>query len=135
MATIQPTTGTPSASGASSPSAPGALGKDDFLKLLVGQLKHQDPMNPAGDQDFMGQMAQFSMLEQLSNMAQATEELGKRTEVAQTVSLLGRTVTYEGEDGVAVSGTVDGVALGDDGATISVGGRAGIDPSAISHIR
>ena len=36
------------------------LGKDDFLKLMVAQMKNQDPMNPADDKDNIAQMAQFS---------------------------------------------------------------------------
>jgi len=52
-------------------SSNGELGKDDFLKLFVAQLSHQDPMNPMNDQDMMGQMASFSQLEQITNMAAA----------------------------------------------------------------
>ena len=47
------------------------MGKDQFLKLFVAQLQHQDPMNPMQDSDFMGQMASFSTLEQVSNLAAA----------------------------------------------------------------
>jgi flagellar basal-body rod modification protein FlgD len=138
MPPIQSTTSatSPAASGAGQSAAAGALGKDDFLKLLVGQLRHQDPMNPTGDQDFIGQMAQFSMLEQLSNLAQATQELTQSTSVAQTVGLLGRTVTYAGADGTPITGTVDGVDLAAGGsATLTVGGQAGIDPAAVSRVR
>ncbi|MEA2388377.1 MAG: flagellar basal-body rod modification protein FlgD, partial [Thermoleophilaceae bacterium] len=48
-------------------SAAQTLGKDDFLKLLVGQLQHQDPLAPSDDQQWIGQMAAFSQLEQVSN--------------------------------------------------------------------
>ena len=65
-------TGTPAATTqAATPGKNAELGKDQFLKLFVAQLQHQDPMNPMQDQDFMGQMASFSTLEQVTNLATA----------------------------------------------------------------
>ena len=46
----------------------GILGKDDFLKMLVTQLRHQDPMNPMDGTEFAAQLAQFSSVEQLANI-------------------------------------------------------------------
>ncbi len=46
-----------------------ALGKDDFLQLLVTKLQYQDPLNPMQDEDFIAQLAQFSSLEQMNNIA------------------------------------------------------------------
>ncbi len=45
------------------------LGQDAFLKLLITQLQHQDPLNPLDDQAFIAQLAQFSSLEKLTEMA------------------------------------------------------------------
>src|ERR1700761_1988708 len=75
------------------------LGKDDFLKLMVAQLKNQDPMNPADDKDNIPQMAQFSSLEQITNLATATHELATRMSVTQNIGLLGHDVTYTKADG------------------------------------
>ena len=113
-----------------------ALGKDDFLKLMVAQMKNQDPMNPSDDKDNIAQMAQFSSLEQITNLANATQELANRLSLTQNVGLLGHTVTYTGDDGNAVSGTVDGLDLDAKGTTtLSVAGRTGVDPSDITSVR
>jgi flagellar basal-body rod modification protein FlgD len=51
------------------------LGKDAFLKLLVTQLQHQDPTKPQDDAQFIAQLAQFSSLEQLTEIAKGVETL------------------------------------------------------------
>src|SRR3954462_14686221 len=112
------------------------LGKDDFLKLMVAQMKNQDPINPADDKDNIAQMAQFSSLEQITNLANATQELANRMSLTQNVGLLGHAVTYKAADGTSASGTVDGLDLAKDGsATLSVGGATGIDPNAVTSVR
>ena len=137
---IQSTTNTTAATATDTRSATAAanqtLGKDDFLKLMVAQMKNQDPMNPADDKDNIAQMAQFSSLEQITNLANATQDLANRMSMTQNVGLLGHAVTYMNTDGTTATGTVDGLDIGSDGAAkLSVAGQTGIDPKTITSVR
>jgi flagellar basal-body rod modification protein FlgD len=106
----------------------GQLGKDDFLKLLVGQLRHQDPMDPLKDQEFMGQMAQFSQLEQMTNVASAMQN-------ERAFSLIGRQVAYNDKDtGDLITGTVEKVVIDKGTPTLTIGGKAGILPDAVREV-
>jgi flagellar basal-body rod modification protein FlgD len=82
-----------------------ALGKDDFLRLLVTQLQNQDPLNPMDNSQFVAQTAQFSSLEQLQNMNKALEKLAAQNNggAASASALLGKTVTVNGS-AVALDG-------------------------------
>lgn len=68
------------------------MDKDAFLRLLVTQLSHQDPTNPMQDKEFVSQMAQFSSLEQMSNMNSEMKNLIQASQSSQAFSLLGKTV-------------------------------------------
>jgi len=68
------------------------LGKDDFLKILITQLSYQDPTEPLEDKEFIAQMAQFSSLEQMTNMSQDFSRLAGILSSGQAVSMLGREV-------------------------------------------
>ena len=77
----------------------GVLGKDDFLKLLIAQLSAQDPLDPMGAQDFSAQLAQFSGLEQMTNVNANLEILQKLQTASQNTSslnLIGKTVESHG---------------------------------------
>jgi flagellar basal-body rod modification protein FlgD len=113
----------------------GTLGKDDFLKLLVGQLQHQDPLAPSDDQQWIGQMAAFSQLEQVSNTAETTQKIVDALNQNGTLSLIGRTVTYIDEVGATHSGAVETVNMAGGKATLTVGGVAGIDAGTVTEVR
>jgi flagellar basal-body rod modification protein FlgD len=112
----------------------GALGKDDFLKLFVAQLQHQDPMNPMSDSDFMGQMASFSTLEQVSNLALANEKIANNLTSTSAIGLIGRTVTYVDADDQIHTGTVEKVSTVDGKPSLTVAGVDGVDPATITQV-
>lgn len=85
------------------------LGKDDFLKLLITQLTHQDPTQPMEDREFIAQMAQFSTLEQMTNMNESFTTLSNMLASNQAMGLLGKTVEIiDGE--TVTTGKVEEIA-------------------------
>jgi flagellar basal-body rod modification protein FlgD len=78
VATTPPIGGSSSNSGDQiTTSRTGGLGREAFLQLLVTQLAHQDPMQPQSDSEFIAQLAQFSSLEQLTNIQSTLTDIGK----------------------------------------------------------
>jgi len=117
--------------------ASSSLGKDDFLKLLVGQMKNMDPLG-AGSNDpsqSMAQMTQYSILEQLQNMSESNKALAAETKLNSTVGLIGRTVSYAGADGSPVEGVVEKVETAGDKLTLTIGGKPGINPDDVLEVR
>jgi flagellar basal-body rod modification protein FlgD len=110
------------------------MGKDQFLKLFVAQLQHQDPMNPMEDSDFMGQMASFSTLEQVTNLATANEAIAANLHLSQSVGLIGRTVTWTDEADVTHTGVVEKVSQQDGNPVLTISGTEGVDPTTITQI-
>src|SRR4051812_16236352 len=116
------TTSTPAAS--STVDRPDQMGKDTFLKLLVAQMKYQDPANPASSSEFMAQTATFSQVEKLSEIATQNASLLALQRSSSAGALVGRTVSYTDETGAKQTGQVTSVRLGTDSteATAMVGG-------------
>jgi flagellar basal-body rod modification protein FlgD len=88
-----------------------SMGKDDFLKILITQLQHQDPTQPLEDKEFISQMAQFSSLEQMTNMNQSFQQLSGVLASSQASQVLGRTVQLHDGDNL-VSGVVSEIVRG-----------------------
>ena len=97
------------------------LGKDDFLRILLTQLAHQDPTAPMQDKEFIAQMAQFSSLEQMTNLASDFSRMARMLQTTEAASALGRTVEINLEHG-NVQGVVQAVNRGET-AQILVNGR------------
>ncbi len=93
------------------PAAPesDALGRDTFLKLMVAQLRNQDPMNPQDSAEFLAQTAQFTSLEKLEQVALQTSQALSAQMAFGASTLAGKTVTYLGADGAEATGAVEAV--------------------------
>ncbi|MEK4761544.1 flagellar hook assembly protein FlgD [Viridibacillus sp. FSL E2-0187] len=124
-----------------------ALGKDAFLQLLITQLQNQDPTNPMDDKEFIAQMAQFSSLEQMTNMTTAIENLTQLQQQSQLIefnSFIGKEVKWheltdkKGEDGKPIvnegTGTVVRVKYSGEGVIFVLADGKELTPSNISEV-
>ncbi len=96
------------------------LGKDEFLQLLVAQMKNQDPLNPTDSSQSIAQMAQFSALEQMQNLNTTMTSM-QNYQTANTLVnnavMIGKTVSAITSTGNMVSGVINAVGVSDDGVT------------------
>lgn len=93
-----------------------SLGKNDFLNLMMAQLKYQNPLDPMDGTEYAAQLAQFSSLEQMTNMndtleqsidtnyllAQSVNNTMSATLIGKEVKISGKTIKYSGEDSISI---------------------------------
>jgi flagellar basal-body rod modification protein FlgD len=125
MSSIPATSGATGSTPTTSVSNPAAiLGQDGFLQLLVAEMQNQDPLSSSQDPtQSVTQMAQFSSVEQLTNLVQGAQQ-------AQSIALIGHTVAYTDSDGNPGSGVVDAVTFNSGAPVIDVNGTA-VNPNQI----
>ena len=119
--------GTPATTSLSNPAA--VLGQDGFLQLLVAEMQNQDPLSQSNQDPTQSvtQMAQFSSVEQLTNLVSSMQQ-------SQSVSLIGHTVDYTDSQGNFGSGVVNGVSFSTGQPILNVGGIA-VSPSQIVDVQ
>jgi flagellar basal-body rod modification protein FlgD len=100
----------------SSVDRPDQMGKDVFLKLLVAQMRYQDPSKPVDSSQMMSQTATFTQVEKLEQLASQNAALLALQRSTSAGALVGRTVTYTATTGASTSGVVTSVRLGTDTA-------------------
>ncbi|HEV7751485.1 MAG TPA: flagellar hook capping FlgD N-terminal domain-containing protein [Baekduia sp.] len=113
-----------------------SLDKNGFLKMLTEQIKNQDPTSGQDPNQYFQTISQMTTVEQLTNLAQQSVTQLAQAANSNATSLIGRTVSYIGKDGLPISGVVDSVDLtGKTGPRLSVAGVAGIDPDLLTTVK
>ena len=97
------------------------LTKDAFLKLMLAQLTHQDPLNPQDSSTFLAQLAQLTQLEQMINLNAGLNNLLRTQVYTQAVTLVGRQVKITPAGGGEIEGVVERVIFQNDQAGVVVG--------------
>jgi flagellar basal-body rod modification protein FlgD len=117
-----------SSSSAATPENPdGVLGQNDFLKLMVAQLQAQNPLEPGNSNEYLNEIAQFTQVEQMTNLASSNELSG-------AVQLIGHTVSYDSASGVPAKGIVQSVQSDADGTTVTIEGVPGVKLASITEV-
>ena len=99
-----------------------ALGQDQFLKLLVAQMKSQSPLDPTTNTEFLGQLAQFSTLSGIETLNHNFSDLMSLQDITQGSSLIGKNVSYTNSSNQTASGAVSGVAMSNGTLQLQVAG-------------
>jgi flagellar basal-body rod modification protein FlgD len=105
--------------------------QDTFLKLLVAQLKYQDPTNPTDSTQFLAQTAQFTQVEKLSQIA----DMLSAQQLIGASALVGRTVTYQDANGVTQTGVVTKTKLNGDSEPTLVVGDTDVQLSKVTEVQ
>lgn len=98
------------------------IGQQEFLQLLTAQLRNQDPMSPVDQQEFLGQLSQFSMLSGVEQLNTSFGDMLKLQQLTNGASLVGKQVEYTYDDsGATRTGAVEGVQVKDGEVQLKVG--------------
>jgi flagellar basal-body rod modification protein FlgD len=99
----------------------GEPGKDDFMKLLLAQLQHQDPLKPMEDQAFVAQVATFNQLEELTKLNATLASVLLSTQLNEASTMIGKYISALGAEGEPITGLVSAASVVDGAARIHVG--------------
>ncbi len=104
-----------------------AFGKDAFMKLLVEQMRHQSPTDPSDGQQWINQMTQFSMLEQMQQQSAGQVK-------SNAANYLGKTVSWLDAKGQSGQGLVENVDFTGSEPTLTVAGHAGVKVGEVQDV-
>ena len=127
--------GTPGSSISNSSST--TLSSNEFLNLMMDELRNQDPLNPNSSDptQYLTELAQMTSVEQQTNTAQNTKDTAQAQSVSQAVGLIGHSVTYvDPATGNKITGSVGSVQITSSGPTITVNNTPGVLLSSIINV-
>ena len=111
-----------------------SVSQNQFLQLLITELKNQDPTQPTDQTQTLSQLAQFSSLEQMTNLNQTMTRTTPTAQIAQSAALIGKTVTTSGDSTTAgVTGVVSAVTINSGKTYLDIGGQS-VDASTVTQI-
>src|SRR4051812_26604617 len=116
-ATAAATSATSSTAGSSQ------MDSDTFLKLLVAQLKYQDPTSPSDATQFLAQTAQFAVVQKLDALSALDQKVLDASKAQTAAALIGQRVTYTDVAGTSHTGTVTGTTVGQQVPNLTVDGQ------------
>jgi flagellar basal-body rod modification protein FlgD len=94
---------------------------DDFMNLLVQQLKNQDPSSPMSQSDMANQMAQMETVLELQKMTSAITTLNSTNQKLSAASMIGKTINFTDSNAQALQGKVDSVEYTDTDVLLNIG--------------
>ena len=113
------------------------LNTNEFLNMMMDELKNQDPLNPSSSDptQYLTELAQMTSVEQETNTATNTQTTAQEQSVGQAIGLIGDSVTYlDSATGNKLTGTVSSVQITSSGPTLTVDGATGIDLGSILNV-
>lgn len=135
MSTVSTSTAATSATsttGTTITPASDGLGENDFLSLMMDQLKNQNPLSPDDPTQYLSELASFSSLEAENNIASSASSTASEQASATAVSLIGHTVSYIDTSGADQTGMVSSVQFSSSGPTLTIGTTSGVALSSVS---
>ena len=131
------TTGPNATTAATSAQKSMPINQNQFLQMLMAELKNQNPMSPnsSDPMQFITELAQFTSVEQQTYTAESTQTMAAGQNNATAIALIGHTVNYtDPTTQASASGVVQSVEFTSSGPTLTINGTSGIDASAVDQV-
>jgi flagellar basal-body rod modification protein FlgD len=133
-----PSTNTSSSSNSSSSNSSSAnpynLSPEDFINLMVTQLKNQDPTQPASSSDLLAQMSQIGQLESSTQLQTTMQSVTLQTQVGSASALIGKSVTGIDGSNNSVTGTVNSVSVAGGNVSLNLDSGDSMTLSQLSSV-